>query len=129
MLIRRKTAWDLPSSEITPEHIALNRRAFMASAGAAAFAFAGPATAAEKTEPFPVSSALTVQVKQGYEKLGPKDSVTFPISVFTYNNFAEFGPEKEDPAANSGNFKPRPWSIKVDGLCAKPGTIELDAFL
>jgi sulfoxide reductase catalytic subunit YedY len=55
--------------------------------------------------------------------------VTFPNPVFSYNNFAEFGPEKSDPSAYGQAFKPRPWRIAVDGLCAKPGALDIDAFL
>ena len=36
-------------------------------------------------------------------------------SVTTYNNFYEFGTGKEDPSENSGDFKPRPWTVAVEG--------------
>ncbi|MCB0104570.1 MAG: protein-methionine-sulfoxide reductase catalytic subunit MsrP, partial [Caldilineaceae bacterium] len=43
--------------------------------------------------------------------------------------FYEFGTGKEDPAENSGPFKPRPWTVTVDGLCANGGVFDLDDFL
>ena len=131
MLIKLKKASDILSREITPESVYLNRRRFMAALGTSvgSLALSGMNAFAAETEPFQVAPGFTVNATEGYAKLGPQDEVTFPTSVFSYNNFAEFGPEKTDPLANAGKFKPRPWSITVDGLCAKPGTLDLDTFL
>jgi sulfoxide reductase catalytic subunit YedY len=49
--------------------------------------------------------------------------------VTTYNNYYEFGTEKEDPAEYAVDFKTRPWSIAVAGECNKPGTYDLDDFI
>jgi sulfoxide reductase catalytic subunit YedY len=48
------------------------------------------------------------------DKLTPKEDAT------TYNNYYEFGTNKSDPAAYSGDFKPLPWKIKIDGMVNKP---------
>ena len=47
-------------------------------------------------------------------------------SVTSYNNFYEFGTDKEDPARLAGSLKPRPWQVVVDGEVAKPGTFDID---
>jgi sulfoxide reductase catalytic subunit YedY len=39
----------------------------------------------------------------------PLDKIT------SYNNYYEFGYGKEDPAANAGQFKTPPWSVRVEG--------------
>jgi sulfoxide reductase catalytic subunit YedY len=57
------------------------------------------------------------------EKLNSYENVT------TYNNFYEFGTGKDDPAKNSHTLKPHPWTIEVDGLCAKHGTYEIEEFI
>jgi sulfoxide reductase catalytic subunit YedY len=57
------------------------------------------------------------------EKLTPIKDVT------TYNNFYEFGLDKGDPAKLSGDFKPRPWTVKVDGMVSNPGTFDIDALI
>jgi sulfoxide reductase catalytic subunit YedY len=45
----------------------------------------------------------------------------------TYNNFYEFGTDKSDPARLAARFKPRqPWTVRVEGECAKRGDITLD---
>ena len=49
--------------------------------------------------------------------------------ITTYNNFYEFGTDKDDPAANARRFVTRPWTIRVDGLVDKPGTYDLDSFI
>lgn len=103
----------IPSFEITPKSVYLRRRELLRLAAgglalaAAPQAFAAPLTA-KKTD-YKVPDELT-----------PKESVT------TYNNFYEFGTDKGDPAANAGNFKPTPWTVKVDGLVGKPQTFGLE---
>ncbi len=46
-----------------------------------------------------------------------------------YNNFYEFGTGKEDPAENAHRLRPRPWSVVVEGECAKPGRLTLEDLL
>jgi methionine sulfoxide reductase catalytic subunit len=107
----------IPSSEITPKDVYVNRRKFMTGAAAggialtAASAFAAPLTIAKKVD------------DAGGEKVTPKESAT------TYNNFYEFGTDKGDPVKNSGKFKPLPWAIKVDGLVDKPQTFGFEDLL
>jgi sulfoxide reductase catalytic subunit YedY len=45
----------------------------------------------------------------------------------TYNNFYELGTDKSAPARLAARFRPRqPWTVRVDGECAKQGDITLD---
>lgn len=57
------------------------------------------------------------------EELTPYDDIT------SYNNFIELGPGKYAPAEAAGKLRPRPWSVTVDGECAKPGKFALDDLL
>ncbi|EUB96082.1 oxidoreductase molybdopterin binding protein [Rhizobium sp. CF080] len=98
----------IPASEITPRDIYMSRRNFMGAAAVAGFAFAGADSA------FAAPLTASPSAYKVDEKLTPKEAVT------TYNNFYEFGVNKDDPAANSGDFKPTPWSVKVDGMVGKP---------
>ncbi len=52
-----------------------------------------------------------------------------PDDITTYNNFYEFGTGKDDPHENSKRFRPRPWSVTVDGLVKKPATYALEDFV
>ena len=47
----------------------------------------------------------------------------------TYNNFYEFGTGKDDPARNARDFSIEPWTVKVEGECAKPGSYSLEDIL
>jgi sulfoxide reductase catalytic subunit YedY len=122
MLIRIAKASDCASSEITPRSLYLDRRRFIAAAAALGFG-AGPAAA---LTPPPGVNARLADVKDGYRKLGDKDPLTTYDAVTSYNNFYEFGTDKDDPAKQAYRLKPRPWTVKVDGLCNKPGTIDID---
>ena len=122
MLIRRAVPKDLRSSAITQESLYFTRREWLAAAGLTASAFLG-------------ASALLPRRAQGQQALGkpfglqPDDKPTPWEDVTTYNNFYEFGTGKEDPSENARNFKPRPWSVRVEGLVKNPATYDLEEFL
>jgi sulfoxide reductase catalytic subunit YedY len=132
MLIRIAKPSDVASHEITPKSVYLNRRQLIAASGLAAGAAlwgARPAHAALPLQQGPGVNPPLAGIAAGYRKLGADDAVTPYEAATTYNNFYEFGTGKDDPAEKSGKFKPRPWTVKVDGLCAKGGTFDLDDIL
>ena len=113
MLIGRPN--DIPSSEITPEELYVDRRQFIGrSAKALAVAAAAPSVL------LACNRAAGAEVQ---EELTPYELVT------TYNNFYEFGTGKEDPSERAGGFKPRPWTVTIDGRVEKPGDYALEDFL
>jgi sulfoxide reductase catalytic subunit YedY len=58
------------------------------------------------------------------------DEAPTPLKdVTSYNNFYEFGVNKDDPARLAVTLKPRPWHVKVDGLCAKPQELDIEQIL
>jgi methionine sulfoxide reductase catalytic subunit len=117
MLIRKPA--DLRYSDVTPQPVYLNRRRFLAGSMAlGAFgALAGTARAG-KIEDFKKTS-----YNAGDEKVTPLEAITH------YNNFYEFGTDKEDPAKNAGNFRTSPWTLKVEGAVAKPLTLDHDSLM
>jgi methionine sulfoxide reductase catalytic subunit len=114
MIIRTQSG--LPYSQVTPKHVYLNRRRFLTAAGAASLAL--PSLFAGTKLPGVGKSQLSTT-----EKPTPYDAVT------TYNNFYEFGTQKDQPAKNAGNFRTSPWTVVVEGAVAKPRTLDLDAIL
>ena len=116
MIIRRPS--DVPSSEITPERVYLDRRRFIGMAGGA-----GVAAAAGLVAPGVLAACQAQAAQRGDDKLTPFEDVT------TYNNYYEFGTGKEDPSESSGGFRAKPWSVKVDGLVKKPATYALEDFV
>jgi sulfoxide reductase catalytic subunit YedY len=53
-----------------------------------------------------------------------------PLSdVTSYNNFYEFGAEKDDPAANAGTLRPRPWAVAIEGEVTRPQVVDIDQLI
>jgi sulfoxide reductase catalytic subunit YedY len=101
VLIRQGGA--IPSSEITPQHLYLGRRAFIAAAGGLAIGAAMP-------------RPLAALVDRADDKPTPyKD-------VISYNNYYEFGTSKSSPAELAGTLRTTPWSIEVSGEVKRAGT-------
>jgi sulfoxide reductase catalytic subunit YedY len=120
MLVKR--ASDIASSEITSENLYHNRREFIKTASAA-LGIAAAGSMIPGCAPT-VGAAAEPQAKKGQydttEKATPIEDIT------TYNNYYEFGTDKADPGKNSKNFKPKPWTVKVEGMVKKPATYNLD---
>ncbi len=123
MLIRRRP--EIPSSEITPESVHLNRREFIRQAAA------GTALLAATPSALALGAGKSGAQEPGFENLRSEldERVNSWEDITTYNNFFEFGAGKEDPHRNSRAFQPRPWTVRVDGLVDRPGDYDLDDFL
>jgi sulfoxide reductase catalytic subunit YedY len=112
MLIRKPV--DLRHSDVTPKPLYVNRRSFLAGSLALG-ALAGTARAGK------LGDVKKSSYNVGDEKITPLEEITH------YNNFYEFGTDKEDPAKNAQNFRTSPWTLKVEGEVAKPMTFDHDA--
>lgn len=121
MLIRRRKAWNLPASAVTPEHVFLNRRAFVAGGGAAAANLALPARLAGAA-PEPGAGLYPAPRNAAYD---PGGAVTPEAAASGYNNFYEFGSHKYIAKAAEA-LKVRPWTVTVDGEVEKPLQIGID---
>ncbi|PPC76821.1 protein-methionine-sulfoxide reductase catalytic subunit MsrP [Pokkaliibacter plantistimulans] len=125
----------IPASEITPEPIYRARRDFMrgvvgAGAGMAlSSAWAAPAhTDKDAVDRGP--DWLRKQLAAARpDVVVAKDPLTPFYNVTHYNNFYEFGYQKEDPAANSEGFNPYPWNVEIAGEVGKPGSYHLEDLL
>jgi sulfoxide reductase catalytic subunit YedY len=122
-----KTRAELPSSEITPEGLYVNRRTFMraAIAAGAGAALAGTGSAVEGADPKNVWP-LTGAAKSAFSTTEKQNSFE---DITSYNNFYEFGMDKGDPARYSGRLTVRPWTVKIDGHAAKPGAYQIEDLL
>jgi sulfoxide reductase catalytic subunit YedY len=115
-----KKAPGIRYSEVTPRKALVGRRHFLASAGAALAAVASGRIGAGASAD---SLAVAKRVVTTTDPVTPYNVVT------TYNNFYEFGTKKGDPAINAKAFKPKPWSVTIEGACGKPGVYPLDDIL
>ncbi|MGH7357020.1 MAG: protein-methionine-sulfoxide reductase catalytic subunit MsrP, partial [Candidatus Rokuibacteriota bacterium] len=111
-------------SDLTPERLYWSRRDFMLASAAAAAAGGMWAPAAEASTPRGAPLAA-----QKHAQFSLAEAPTKFESATTYNNFYEFGVNKEDPARLAGTLRPRPWSVQVEGLVAKPRAFDIDELL
>ena len=123
-----KNEHDILPSEITPEPIYRDRREFMRNA---ALMLAG--AAAYSVIPTNVSSAFA-QDSKSWKPSHPStfdttEELTLFKDVTSYNNFYEFGVDKDDPAQYAGSLKTEPWSVAVEGYVKKPAVYHLEDIL
>ncbi len=121
MLIKRPA--DVAPSEITPRELFERRREFIkaaglgAIAGAAALLGVGGASAGTKL-PAAAKSPFSTPDKPNTYK-----------DITTYNNFYEFGTDKDSPAEYAHRLKTRPWTVAIEGLVRKPRTLAIEDVL
>jgi methionine sulfoxide reductase catalytic subunit len=127
MLFRE--AADIPSSEITPKSLYLNRRTFMAGVALAGAAAVVGTTLGELVSP---STGVQANAKiDGIQKssLSTTEKITPYKDVTNYNNYYEFSTDKYEPAGLAKNFRTRPWTVTIDGLVSKKQTLDVDAIM
>lgn len=147
---------NIQASEITPRAAFENRRAFIkiASAGLIAgsasmlstkshaaqiaggtiegtgrlIGRANAPVSADKVAVKPSSIYVPRQKITGYTKTayGADEKLTKYQDITTYNNYYEFGTDKGDPAIEAVLFKPRPWTVSIDGEVKKAKTISIE---
>ena len=124
MLTKTRKPWERPWSDVTPEHVYRSRREFLqlsaaGTVGLAAGGILGPAEARLDAAQAPLASTRNPKY------IADGQPNTFD-ELTGYNNFYEFGTSKDDPARNAHLLRPKPWTVKVDGLVAKPGDYAYD---
>jgi sulfoxide reductase catalytic subunit YedY len=127
MLIRTKRGWELPESAATDEAVFRDRRRLLKGLAAGPILATGlgriaPALAAD-TDP---SSGLYPAKRN--DKYALDRPLTDEKYSTHYNNFFEYGEDK-DIADRAQALKPRPWTIKLDGMVEKPMTLDLNDLL
>ena len=122
MLIKRHDSSLIKESDAS---LYLERRRFL-RVSAGLISAAAVADLLKPTQSY--AATATLQYRHA-KPLGPPDELTPYKDVTTYNNYYEFGTDKEDPAQYARDFKPTPWSIEVAGECGKPGTYQLEDFI
>ena len=119
MRYHRRHGWEIRAGETTPESIFLDRRAFVAGAGALA-AYAGLTRPAGADEPDATASLYPAKRNDAYAL--DRDVTPEKINL-NYNNFYEFSTGKHFSA---DGLKIRPWTVTIDGLVEKAQTFAVD---
>ncbi|MBF5042217.1 protein-methionine-sulfoxide reductase catalytic subunit MsrP [Aggregicoccus sp. 17bor-14] len=127
-----------PSSEHTPERLYLRRREFLKNAGLFTATAAGVGGALwalglkqrhplERLVPDGGLAELPVAPDAGARGPFDTDEARTPYEdVTTYNNFYEFGLDKNDPAQHAHSLRPHPWTVRIEGACHRPLTLDID---
>jgi sulfoxide reductase catalytic subunit YedY len=132
MLIKRPS--DIRSSEITDKKLYLNRREFLQTATGAAAAGAAVLTGAGVVleaagQPAPHGRKLENVHKSPLSVSAADDKVNTWEQITTYNNYYEFGTDKDSPSEYAKSLKTEPWKVVVDGECNKPAAYNLEDIL
>jgi sulfoxide reductase catalytic subunit YedY len=125
-----KPAADIASSEITDRPRYMSRRAFIRASSGASLAVAATALGTEAVvgaaQPAPRGRNLGSVQASAYstdERPNTWEQIT------TYNNYYEFGTDKEQPARLARSLVTEPWTVGVDGECNKPAVYYLEDVL
>jgi sulfoxide reductase catalytic subunit YedY len=111
MHIIRRRGWEVAERLVTPEHVVLNRRTVMAGTMMAILP--------------PLAARADVTADPAFK---PDRALTDEKYSTTYNNYYEFG-ESKNIWRDAQALKQRPWTLKLDGMLAKPRTIDIDDLL
>jgi methionine sulfoxide reductase catalytic subunit len=111
-------------SEITPEHVFLNRRQFLKAMGivGAGAVLAACAPTMPEDSPAP-GGGQTTSPGAGGELA---DTPNTYEQINNYNNFYEFTTSKEQVAQLAQDFRTSPWEVEVSGLVNRPRTFGLE---
>jgi sulfoxide reductase catalytic subunit YedY len=125
-----------PPDEITPEPLFWRRREFLKDALLFTATSVGVGAGLlslirgrPRDEPPPApgdASRLDVAARSPLSTTEPSTPYR---DVTSYNNFYEFGVDKDEPAALSRGFQSRPWTVAIDGEVGKPATVDVDELL
>ena len=119
------------NSEITPEHVYLNRRTIMKAGLLAATTVAtgwiyrelnAPSTTAVDTAQIDVARTAPPP-NSGFRVDEPETSLE---AITHYNNFYEFSTNKDAVAEAAAKFTTTGWRVEIGGLVHKPGVFDLD---
>jgi sulfoxide reductase catalytic subunit YedY len=117
MHILRRRGWDIAEHLVTPEHLVLGRRTALAGVAAGILTPGLSGTARADTGAVARNPKYTVD-----------RALTSEVTATTYNNYYEFS-EYKTLWREAQVLPQRPWAIALDGMVAKPRTLDIDDLL
>lgn len=120
MLIKRQIPHAIDPSEITDKSVFENRRDILRGGAAAALGITLPGLASS------AMAASTLPEFTNNAMYDTDEALTKKRAAQSYNNFYEFGLDKDAPARNADSMKTRPWTVEVGGECENPKTWDID---
>ena len=134
--------WDPSLHQLTDENVYRNRsqhrRDFLASIGLGAIGLLGSSLSIgcgeHKADASKLKAAADIPIPLASKQVYPAErnqafeygrDETAQQAAAIYTNFYEFTVSKQT-YLHVDRFQPTPWEVKIDGLCAKPMTFDLD---
>jgi len=117
----------IKSADITPKEVFKNRRNLLKilTLGSLAAGF----SSSLQSEVFAVGESNKKLKAKFNKKYSVNDKQTSFKDATTYNNFYEFGMDKDDPARYGKSLITRPWTVSVEGLVQKPQVFDFDSLI
>jgi sulfoxide reductase catalytic subunit YedY len=114
----------IKSADITPKEVFKNRRNLLKilTFGSLAAGF----SSSLQSDAFAVGESNKKLKAKFNKKYSVNDKQTSFKDATTYNNFYEFGMDKDDPARYGKSLITRPWTVSVEGLVQKPQVFDFD---
>ena len=117
----------IKSADITPKEVFKNRRNLLKilTLGSLAAGF----SSSLQSDAFAVGESNKKLKAKFNQKYSVNDKQTSFKDATTYNNFYEFGMDKDDPARYGKSLITRPWTVSVEGLVQKPQVFDFDSLI
>ncbi|CBG39528.1 protein-methionine-sulfoxide reductase catalytic subunit MsrP [Helicobacter mustelae] len=130
MWIGRKKSWEIGENEVSDEGVYQARRKILRDAallGLGNVMFGGGLFGQEA----PVLQGLKgdAQIHYKQNKNYVLENITPYEKASTYNNFYEFGMQKDDPARYASVLQTSPWDVVIDGEVQNPMKISIEKIL
>lgn len=133
-------SWRIPEREVAPEKAWLDRRRFLKAAGIAGMGLAGllggcasgpdgekkAGASGPDSRPVPPAPSGLYPAPRSKAWSDAGRSITPEEVAAHYNNFYEFSTDKQAVSRLVNDFQVRPWQVRVEGLCRKPRTWDVD---
>ena len=117
----------IKSADITPKEVFKNRRNLLKilTLGSLAAGF----SSSLQSDAFAFGESNKKLKAKFNQKYSVNDKQTSFKDATTYNNFYEFGMDKDDPARYGKSLITRPWTVSVEGLVQKPQVFDFDSLI
>ena len=117
----------IKSADITPKKVFKNRRNLLKilTLGSLSAGF----SSSLQSDAFAVGESNKKLKAKFNQKYSVNDKQTSFKDATTYNNFYEFGMDKDDPARYGKSLITRPWTVSVEGLVQKPQVFDFDSLI
>ena len=117
----------IKSADITPKEVFKNRRNLLKILTLGSLAVG--LNSSLQSEVFAVGESNKKLKAKFNQKYSVNDKQTSFKDATTYNNFYEFGMDKDDPARYGKSLITRPWTVSVEGLVQKPQVFDFDSLI